>query len=110
MALSDNPVIELDLSQDSIPSRRQMAQLLQESSLPIDGLLALHERLYLFEKKYAMRSDEFIDRLAQGELSEQEDWLPWLGLHHASQVLRLRIEDVLIDEQTAPLSRRARTL
>lgn len=110
MARFDKPVIELDLSQNDIPSKKQMARLLQESSLPIDGLLALHERLYLFEKKYAMRSDEFIDRFIHGELDDQEDWLPWLGLHHATQVLRLRIEDVLIDEQTTSLSRRTRTL
>ncbi len=53
-----------------------------------------------------MRSDEFIHRYVQGALSEQQDWLQWLGLHYVTQVLRLRIEDALIDEQTTPVSRR----
>ncbi|MBN1936106.1 MAG: hypothetical protein JW934_15665 [Anaerolineae bacterium] len=110
MARFDNPIIELEISHDNIPSRKEMVRLLQESSTPIDGLLALYERLHMFEKKYEMRSDEFINRYVHGELSEREEWLQWIGLRHITEILRLRIENALIDEQQTPLSRRPPTL
>lgn len=88
-------MFDLEFTHDNIPSSEELANLLQESPTPIDGLLTLYERLHLFEQKYEMSSSEFIMRYANGELNDDSELIQWIGLYHITEILRLRIQNAL---------------
>ena len=88
-------MIDLEFAHDNIPSSEDLAEALQESVSPIDGLLTLYERLRFFETKYDMGSIEFIIRYANGELDDDPELIQWIGLYHVTEVLRLRIQSAL---------------
>ena len=88
-------MIDLEFTHDNIPSSEELAELLQASVMPIDGLLTLYERLHFFETKYEMSSSEFIMRYANGELDDDPELIQWIGLYHITEILRLRIQNAL---------------
>jgi hypothetical protein len=88
-------MIDLAISHDNLPSRKELADQLLESATPIDGLLSLYERMYLFEKEYGVSSGEFMIRFAGGEWDDDPELIQWIGLCHVAEILRLRIQAAL---------------
>lgn len=44
------------------------------------GLAGLKKELAGFEKKYGLSTEIFLQKVYQGELSESNDFIDWLGL------------------------------
>lgn len=99
-------MIDLEFSHENVPTTEEIAELLQESLTPIDGLLAFYEHLRIFENKYEMSSSEFVRRFANGEFGDEAELIQWVGLYHIAEVLKLRIQSALFYEKPPPLSRR----
>jgi len=44
------------------------------------GIPGLKKELAVFEKKYGMSTQTFLQKIEKGELSESNDFIDWLGL------------------------------
>ena len=55
-----------------------------------------HEALQQFEQHYQIPSDEFFEKMEQGELGDSEDFIKWAGEYELLQ----RTQDELTEFQT----------
>jgi len=48
-----------------------------EYSSPVDALVAITQRLYRFEDRYKMTSEDFFDSFSKGKLEDSSDFIEW---------------------------------
>ncbi len=59
----------------------------------------IKEKLEEFERKYGMKTSEFIEKFNSGELGDKEDFFLWWSMHRALEKIeaRLRIAETYLE-------------
>ena len=78
---TDAPVALMPLVESAIRSELRMLDL---------GLDRTRQWLRLFERQYALTSEEFAPRFATGEIAESLDFIEWAGEIMTYQLLKVR--------------------
>ncbi|MFQ6059119.1 MAG: hypothetical protein ACE5MB_09620 [Anaerolineae bacterium] len=88
-------MVTLRFEKDSIPTREELAQIIQElkaRNTPIDDLLDLAQTLMHFEQQYNMTSAEFYEKFNRGEMGDSMDFVKWAGRYRLYLDLKKKLE------------------
>lgn len=80
------------LSKDDLPVVKE--SLNRELNVLRAKLKMTREEIQSFEKKYAMSSDQFIEKFDNGELGDSQEFFEWWGLLKGIERLKKEIKDV----------------
>jgi len=91
------PVIKIENSKEiSSKEFRQMLQEAWENGSPLDDLLEIVWQLTELERKYDMKSADFVEKFQRGEMGDEMDFIWWASIYNLYLDLRERIERALI--------------
>jgi hypothetical protein len=71
---------------------KSMRKQRNEYDSPVDALVTVIKRLFIYEDKYEMTSEEFFDRYNKGQMEDSIDFIEWANDYQHYLSIRLEIE------------------
>ena len=60
-----------------------------EYDSPVDALVAIAKRLSVYESRFQLESEEFLDKFSKGQLEDSVDFIEWSNDYQHYMAIRL---------------------